>query len=150
SAGALFIIWLGGTRVAVGTLTVGGLVTFLQLFVRFVTRAPRIPQMANRVQAAGAAYARLRDLLAAPPAIALEPRWSSFRSAHVAGSCSLSPDPDRTGHAPGTLSIRGVFFTYPGSGAQVLRGINIDARPGRLIAVTGPVGSGKSALGKLA
>lgn len=150
SAGAFFIIWLGGTRVAAGALTVGGLVAFLQLFVRFVTRAPRIPQMANRVQAAGAAYARLRDLLAAPPPIALEPRWSSFSSVHVAGSRSRSPDPDRTGHPPAMLSIRGVSFTYPGSTAQTLRGIDIDVRPGRLIAVTGPVGSGKSALGKLA
>lgn len=150
SAGAFLIIWLGGTRVAAGTLTVGGLVAFLQLFVRFVTRAPRIPQMANRVQAAGAAYARLRDLLAAPLPITAEPRWSSFSSAHVAGSRARSPDPVRAGHAPGTLSIRGAWFTYPGSDAQTLRGIDIQARPGRFIAVTGPVGSGKSALGKLA
>lgn len=150
SAGALFIIWLGGRNVAAGTLTVGGLVAFLQLFARFTGRAPRIPQMANRVQAAGAAYARLRDLLAAPLPIAAEPAWSSFSSAHVAGSGFESSQPDRVGQAPAALSIRGVSFSYPGSATQALHGIDVDIPPGRLVAVTGPVGSGKSALAKLA
>jgi ATP-binding cassette, subfamily B, multidrug efflux pump len=150
SAGAFFIIWLGGRDVATGALTVGGLVAFLQLFVRFVGRAPRIPQMANRVQAAGSAYARLRDLLAPPLPMTLEPAWSSFRSAHVAGTGSTTPEPDRTGHAPAVLSVRGVSFSYPNSATVTLQDIDIEVPAGRLIAVTGPVGSGKSALGKLA
>lgn len=149
SAGAFFIIWLGGRRVTAGALTVGGLVAFLALFVRFVVRAPRIPQMANRVQAAGAAYARLRDLLAPPLSVAAEPRWSSLHSAHVAGNRPVSPEPDRAGHAPAALSVRGVWFRYPGSATQTLHEIDIDVPQGRLVAVTGPVGSGKSALAKL-
>jgi ABC-type multidrug transport system fused ATPase/permease subunit len=149
-AGAFVIIWLGGRRVAAGELTVGGLVAFMQLFVRFVGRAPRIPQMINRVQASGAAYVRLRDLLATPLPVRLEPRWSSFSSAHVAGTCSPSPEPDRGSQLPAALSIRGVSFSYPGSTRLTLRDIDIEVSPGRLIAVTGPVGSGKSALGKLA
>ena len=150
SAGAFFIIWIGGRSVAAGTLTVGGLVAFLQLFVRFVVRAPRIPQMANRVQAAGAAYARLRALLAPALTIATEPRWSSFSSAYVAGSSSPSPEPDRAGHPPAALSIRNVSFRYPGSATQTLQHIDIEIPTSRLIAVTGPVGCGKSALGQLA
>jgi ABC-type multidrug transport system fused ATPase/permease subunit len=150
SAGALFIIWIGGRSVAAGALTVGGLVAFLQLFVRFVVRAPRIPQMANRVQAAGAAYARLRALLALPLPIAAEPRWSSFSSAYVSGSGASSPEPDRAGHPPAALSIRNLSFRYPGAATQTLQHIDIEISPGRLIAVTGPVGCGKSTLGKMA
>ncbi len=150
SSGALFIIWLGGRSVAAGALSVGGLVAFLQLFARFTGRAPRIPQMANRVQAAGAAYIRLRDLLAPPLAAVGEPRWSSFSPAYVAGTCSPSPEPDRAGGVPAALSISGVTFSYPGTDTPTLHDIDLEAGPGRLIAVTGPVGSGKSALGKLA
>jgi ATP-binding cassette, subfamily B, multidrug efflux pump len=150
SSGAFFIIWLGGRSVAAGMLSVGGLVAFLQLFARFVGRAPRIPQMANRVQAAGAAYVRLRELLAEPLPAAREPRWSSFRPAYVAGACSPGLEPDRSGGSPAALSISGVTFRYPGADTQTLQDIDLEAGPGRLVAVTGPVGSGKSALGKLA
>jgi ABC-type multidrug transport system fused ATPase/permease subunit len=148
--GAFFIIWLGGRNVAAGALSVGGLVAFLQLFARFVGRAPRIPQMANRVQAAGAAYARLSQLLAPPLGVSAEPPWSSFRSAHVAGSCSPVQQLDHSGQAPAALSIRGLSFTYPGSDELTLIDIDIEIPSGGLVAVTGPVGSGKSALGKLA
>src|SRR6185369_10558998 len=76
-SGVVAVLWLGGRRVTDGALSVGALVAFLQLFIRFTGRAYRIPQMANRVQAARAAYTRLRPLLA--PA-APGDRWTSWRS----------------------------------------------------------------------
>jgi ATP-binding cassette subfamily B multidrug efflux pump len=149
SAGVFFVIWFGGRDVAAGRLSVGALVAFLQLFVRFVTRAPRIPQMANRVQAAGAAYTRLEPLLAPPPPISEEPSWSSFRSAHVAAlHAGLSPVPaGRRG--PARLVLEGVSFSYPG-GRSALSGLDLEVPAGSFVAVTGPVGSGKSALCRLA
>jgi ATP-binding cassette subfamily B multidrug efflux pump len=149
SAGVFFVIWFGGRDVAAGRLSVGALVAFLQLFVRFVTRAPRIPQMANRVQAAGAAYERLEPLLAAPPPISEEPSWSSFRSAHVA-ALDAGPSPAPAGRrGPGRLVLEGVRFSYPG-GRSALCGLDLEVPAGSFVAVTGPVGSGKSALCRLA
>lgn len=149
TAGGFFVIWLGGHDVAAGRLSVGGLVAFLQLFVRFVTRAPRIPQMANRVQAAGAAYARLEPLLARPLPISAEPSWSSFRAAHVAGlDAKLASRPSGR-RAPGRLSFEQVSFSYPG-GRTALSELDLDVPAGSFVAVTGPVGSGKSALARLA
>lgn len=84
TAGVLVVIWLGGQRVTAGALTVGGLVAFLQLFVRFTGRAHRIPLMINRMQAAGAAWSRLQPLLAAPPALGEEPARSSWAIDRVA------------------------------------------------------------------
>ena len=149
SAGVFFVIWLGGRDVAAGRLSVGALVAFLQLFVRFVTRAPRIPQMANRLQAAGAAYSRLAPLLAPPPPISEEPSWSSFRAAHVA-ALAAGPSPVPTGRrGSARLVLEGVSFSYPG-GRSGLSELDLEVPAGSFVAVTGPVGSGKSALARLA
>ncbi len=148
-AGVFFVIWFGGRDVAAAQLSVGGLVAFLQLFVRFATRAPRIPQMANRVQAAGAAYTRLDPLLASPPQILAEPSWSSFRAAHVAGPATWQAPRPTGERAPARLSFEGVSFSYPG-GRPGLSQIDLEVDAGSFVAVTGPVGSGKSALARLA
>jgi ABC-type bacteriocin/lantibiotic exporter with double-glycine peptidase domain len=145
----LCVVGLGGRDVAAGGLSVGGLVAFLQLFVRFVTRAPRIPQMANRVQAAGAAYRRLDPLLAPPPPTSGEPAWSSFRAAHVAALDAKPAPPPAGRRSAARLSFRDVTFEYPG-GRPALRGLDLEVPAGSFLAVTGPVGSGKSALARLA
>jgi ABC-type multidrug transport system fused ATPase/permease subunit len=149
SAGVVFIIWLGGERVIAGSMSIGALVAFLALFVRFVTRAPRIPQMANRVQAAGAAYERLVPLLAPALPTADAPPWSSFRSAHVPCAASLSEEPAR--RVPGPVGVRVVqaSFAYPGSVVAAVLEVDLEVDPGALVAITGPVGSGKSALARL-
>lgn len=151
-SGVLFIVWLGGHQVAAGTLSVGGLVAFLQLFARFVSRAPRIPQMVNRVQAAGAAYVRLEPLLAPAVPAGGEARWSSFRSAHVAGGSVARSSSPAAGQVPGavTVSFEHVSFAYPGAGSPAVCGLSLEIPAGSFVAVTGPVGAGKSALARLA
>src|SRR5258705_397145 len=63
-AGVLLIVWQGSERVVAGVMTVGGFVAYLELFLRFVNRGHRIPQLVNSLQSGAAAYARLRPLLA--------------------------------------------------------------------------------------
>ena len=46
--------------------------------------------------------------------------------------------------APLTVTARGVHVAYDGH--EVLRGIDLTARPGRIVAVTGPSGAGKTTL----
>ncbi|MGH2869043.1 MAG: ABC transporter ATP-binding protein [Solirubrobacteraceae bacterium] len=149
-AGVVFIIAVGSGEVSAGHLSIGGMVAFLQLFIRFTTRAPRLPQMVNRVQAGGASFTRLEPLLAPPPAQMHEPRWSTFRGALVAGTGSARATLTHAARRPAEVEMRDVSFTYAGSSAPALTGIDLYVAPGSLVAITGPVGSGKSALARLA
>ena len=147
-AGVLLIVWQGSERVVAGVMTVGGFVAYLELFLRFVNRGHRIPQLVNSLQSGAAAYARLRPLLAPALAVAGEPRLASFRAGHVAGIARTAGTP--TPRTPGAIavSVRGMTFRYPGGEGPALSGLSLDIPAGLLVAVTGPVGSGKSTLAR--
>jgi ATP-binding cassette subfamily C protein CydC len=59
------------------------------------------------------------------------------------------PDPISRETSPPALDIRGLDFTYPGSHAPALAGLDIELPPGRRLAVVGPSGAGKSTLAHL-
>src|SRR5438093_8630689 len=84
-AGVVVIVWQGSERVVAGVMTVGAFVAYLELFLRFVNRGHRIPQLVNSVQGGAAAYARIRPLLAPALEVAGEPRLASFRAGHITG-----------------------------------------------------------------
>ncbi len=58
-----------------------------------------------------------------------------------------APGPDR--RRPPVLSLRGVTRTYQTGGGrrlEVLKGVDLDVRPGEVVGLIGPSGSGKSSL----
>jgi ATP-binding cassette subfamily B protein len=104
--------------------------------------------MLNRLQAGAAAFSRLRPLLAEPVPAAGEPMLASFRAGRVAAVDEAIPPGEP---APGTavsVTVSSVTFRYPGSAEPQLRGIDLEIPAGAFVAVTGPVGSGKSALAR--
>ena len=147
-SGVVLIVWQGSERAIGGAMTVGAFVAYLELFLRLVNRGHRIPQLVNSLQSGAAAYARLRPLLAPALLVAGEPRLASFRPGHVAGITRRPAPAGRRGVGPASLSLRDLTFQYPGAEAPVLRGLNLHIPAGALVAVTGPVGSGKSALAR--
>src|SRR3989442_10892875 len=147
-AGVVVIVWKGSERVVAGVMTVGVFVAYLELFLRFVNRGHRIPQLVNSVQSGAAAYARLRPLLAPALPVAGEPRLASFRAGHVTGIARDTGRAARPTSGPVAVSLRDVTFRYPGGERPALRALNLDIPAGSLVGVTGPVGCGKSALAR--
>lgn len=147
-SGIVFLVLFGSRRVISGAMTLGTFMAFYELFNRFTTRAFRIPQMMNTIQAGGAAYARLKPLLAPPLSMRNQPRLASFKAYRLIGSDAVSTEFPPVPAKPVAVSVEDVTFSYPGSSSPVLSEIGLEIPAGSLVAVTGPVGCGKSALAR--
>ena len=145
-AGIVLVVALGSQRVIAGAMTVGAFVAYLQLFLQFTGRGYRIPQLFNSIQSGGAAYARLKPLLAPARGVQGEPRFASFRPGWINGLYESLPAAQAVRHIPTAVSLKHVTFRYPGASQPALQEVSIDIPAGSFVAITGPVGSGKSAL----
>jgi ABC-type bacteriocin/lantibiotic exporter with double-glycine peptidase domain len=148
SAGVLVVVWQGGAQVVNGAMTVGAFIAYLELYLRFVNRGFRVPQMLNAIQSGAAAYARLRPLLAPPQSLVNEPPGASFRAGHLVGMREPAPAPPTVLTGPIAVALHGVTFRYSTASSPALHDIWLDIPAGTLVAITGPVGAGKSALAR--
>jgi ABC-type multidrug transport system fused ATPase/permease subunit len=147
ASGVVLVIWLGGRQVALGALTLGTFIAYLDLFGRFVGRGHRIPQLYGSVQSGAAAFARLEPLLAPPLSGQLS--WRATFSPNAVPGIDPQPSaPVGRPERPCAVSIQGVTFRFPGAHDAALHNLSLEVAPGALVAVTGPVGSGKSALAR--
>jgi ABC-type multidrug transport system fused ATPase/permease subunit len=145
-AGVVLVVALGGQRVIGGAMTVGAFVTYIQLFLQFTGRAYRIPQMFNSIQSGGAAYARLKPLMAPALSVAGEPPFASYTPGRVVGLDAPLPVPPEIGEHPLAVNLQAVTFRYPGAAQPALQDVSLEIPAGSFVAITGPVGCGKSAL----
>ena len=148
SAGVLLIVWQGGAHTVSGAMTAWDFIVYLELYLRFVNRAYRVPQMLNSIQGGAAAYARLQPLLAPPLPAAHEPPGASFRAGHLAGMHAPVPIRATVPTGPLAVALRGVTLRYTTAATPALHDLWLDMPAGALVAVTGPVGAGKSALAR--
>ena len=145
--GIVLVIWLGGARVVAGAMTLGAFIAYLDLYSRFTGRGHRVPQLFNSVQSGAAAYTRLEPLLAPPGSKPLSP-LSTLWPNHVPGIHQPVPPLPARPPGPYAVSIQDLSFSFPGNDALALDGLDLEIPRGALVAITGPVGSGKSALAR--
>lgn len=132
----LLVLWLGGSRVAAGTLTLGDLVAFLMYLGMIGWPLIAFGWITNLFQRAAAAMGRINRVLLAEP---------SIRDVAVEDGSSGA------GQQGGRVSIafRDVVFRYRSDAPLVLDGVDLEIPAGSTVGITGPTGSGKSTLVRL-
>ena len=123
------IIWVGAEQIALSKLHVGNMMAFLQYTMQIVM-----------------AFMMLTMLFIFLPRSAV----SASRISEVLNTEPLIIDPEKPEKLPagnsGRIEFKNVLFRYPGAHKAVVSGINFIAEPGKITAIIGSTGSGKSTL----
>jgi subfamily B ATP-binding cassette protein HlyB/CyaB len=124
------LLLLGAYAVMNGELTVGALVAFNMIAGQVAQPVLRLSQIWQEFQQVQIAVVRLGDILNAVP---------------EAGNSAMAALPPPRG----AIRMHNVSFRYSPSGQDVVRNVSLAIKPGEVIGIVGPSGSGKSSLTKL-
>ena len=126
------VLWVGGSRVVNGYMTVGTLTEFIFFMTLLQQPVRQLGMVVNAFARASTCGARLFAVLDLEPPI---------RDRDDARSLEVTD---------GVLEFEDVSFAYAGEGAPpVLRGVSFRVEPGKTLGVVGPPGSGKSTIAHL-
>ena len=118
-------IWYGGREIIAGRLTEGELTGFMLYLTLLQMPVRNLGWMINLMARAQSSSERIFEILDAESAV------------------KEKPDAVPLDAIRGHVRFENVSFAYD-SISPVLNGINIDARPGEIVALLGPTGSGKT------
>jgi ATP-binding cassette, subfamily B, bacterial len=134
AAGLVSVLYVGGLRVADGTLTVGALVQFYYYVV----------MMIGPLRMMGMTFAQLKRAVAAADLIAA--LLDSEPSVHEAPDLAATDEPAASqSKGPPELRFEAVDFAYPGR-EPLFRALDLRIAPGETVAIVGATGTGKSTL----
>lgn len=125
SIGIIVVIYLGGNKVISGSWTIGTFTAYIAMFTALAVRTTTAAKVFNIQQGAKASWDRVLRLM-------------------------NNENQDFThkvdGLKPKEISIENLSFKYPISDEYGVKGISFNIPSGKIVGITGSVGSGKSAL----
>ncbi len=119
------LVFIGANEVASGVMTIGLLTAFIQYSQRFFQPLGQVFSQYNILQLAISGGARAKEVFDESPEII-----DTKNAIEIAG-------------LNGTVQLQDVTFAY-NEGTNILNNINIDVERGKMIALVGPTGSGKT------
>lgn len=130
----ILTVYVGGLRVISGELEVGHIFQFV-FYVNLLTWPfASVGWVTSLVQKAEASMRRINAFMEAEPAIQAPDELAQ----------GLEPAPNEG------LTFDRVSFTYPETGIEAVKNLSFQLIPGKILAVTGRTGSGKSTVAQLA
>ena len=130
---SVLIVWIGAGKVDQGTIQVGDLTAFITYSMVIVMGFLTLTAIALFLPRAGVAADRIAEVLETPLSLT-DPEH---------------PRDEEIKDGKGVLEFQNVSFSYPGAESSTLSGISFTAEPGKITAVIGSTGCGKSTLIKL-
>jgi len=128
SVAPITVVLFGAHEVIAGRMTTGMMITFWTTLGLFYMPLQRLTDMAAVIANAGAAIDRIFDIFDIAPDIADSPDAVALPA-----------------KIEGRVELRNVTFGYDPE-VPILKGLNLDIKPGEVIAFVGPSGAGKSTL----
>jgi ATP-binding cassette, subfamily B, multidrug efflux pump len=126
------VIWLGGNRIADGSLSIGALIAFLSYFVLILMSVMMATFVASMAPRAAVCADRIQEVLSTDSSV-----WAPASPAE--GLETL-----------GSVEFSQVTFRYPGAEAPVLSDVSFATPAGTTTAIIGSTGAGKTTLVNLA
>ena len=124
--GVVAVLYFGGRDVVSGAWSIGDFTAYMTIFIALAAKASKAAKLFNSYQKAAVSWRRIK------------PGFREHR------------EPDETvtrKPSDAELSCRGLGFSYPGSETEIFKVLDLNAKAGEIIGVTGEVASGKTALG---
>lgn len=124
----IFIIWFGAKNIngtGWSTWNIASFTTFLSCFMKLAVKSSKSAKLFNAVHKASVSWQRI------------QPYMSKIHTHEQVDPLPVD-----------TLTIENLSFHYP-SGKNIFEQVNLHAKKGEIIGITGPVACGKSTLGKV-
>jgi len=128
NAATVAVLWFGGHRVDAGDIQIGALTAFLQYLLQILVAVMMGVFMAMMIPRAMVCAERIEEVLGATPSTA-----------------QAQADADEV-PTNGRVEVQDVTFGYPGAEKPVLSDVTFTAEPGKVTAIVGSTGSGKTTL----